>query len=277
METFPIAGQIINTKLTFGLTARDIGEALVLPFLGLGSAQSLGASGNLFLIATGIALALGIVILLITPAAQRPLSYARACVHFYLGTTTYRNCRTQVTIDEAHYLLRRAATTDLIDLFIRHSRHFNTGLTLISQTVDEFLVESTEQSADALEKAREIYNLCNIKQIFRHESVSEEMIAAHDLTHNEQRFIASAQTGEDGTHSESLLLVNDWKKRIQLHVDEFAVHVLDEDLDPWEYLIEQNALDTSDVSYLLADGRAEEYDIPQSLLEQAREFTPTTS
>ncbi|WP_227357549.1 VirB4 family type IV secretion system protein [Haladaptatus salinisoli] len=185
--------------------------------------------------------------------------------------------RTQVTIDEAHYLLRRAATTDLIDLFIRHSRHFNTGLTLISQTVDEFLVESTEQSADALEKAREIYNLCNIKQIFRHESVSEEMISAHDLTHNEQRFIASAQTGEDGTHSESLLLVNDWKKRIQLHVDEFAVHVLDEDLDPWEYLIEQNALDTSDISYLLADGRAEEYDIPQSLLEKARESTPPAS
>lgn len=95
METFPIAGQIINTKLIFGLTARDIGEALVIPFLGLGIAQSLGASGDLFLIATGIALALGVVILLITPAAQRPLSYARACVHYYLGITTYRNRRTR--------------------------------------------------------------------------------------------------------------------------------------------------------------------------------------
>ena len=53
--------------------------------------------------------------------------------------------------------------------------------------------------------------------------------------------------------------------------------MLDEDLDPWEYLIEQNALDTSDVSYLLADGRAAEYDIPQSLLEQARESTAPTN
>jgi hypothetical protein len=95
METFPIAGQIINTKLIFGLTARDIGEALVLPFLGLGIAQSLGASGDLFLIATGCALGLGVVILLIMPAAQRPLNYARACAHYYFGTTTYRNRRTR--------------------------------------------------------------------------------------------------------------------------------------------------------------------------------------
>ncbi|WP_227357551.1 hypothetical protein [Haladaptatus salinisoli] len=99
METFPIAGQIINTKLIFGLTARDIGEALVLPFLGLGIAQSLGASGDLFLMATGLALALGVVVLLITPAAQRPLSYARACVHYYLGTTVYRNRRTRPTTE----------------------------------------------------------------------------------------------------------------------------------------------------------------------------------
>ncbi|GAA0253373.1 hypothetical protein ACFFQF_33770 [Haladaptatus pallidirubidus] len=101
METFPIAGQIINTKLIFGLTARDIGEALVIPFLGLGIAQSLGASGDLFLITTGIALALGVVILLITPAAQSPLSYARACVHYYLGTTTYRNRRTRPATETA--------------------------------------------------------------------------------------------------------------------------------------------------------------------------------
>ncbi|WP_266081567.1 hypothetical protein [Haladaptatus caseinilyticus] len=93
METFPIAGQVINTKIVFGLTARDVGEALVLPFLGLGIAQSLGASGDLFLIATGIALVLGVVILLITPAAQRPLSYARACAQYYFGTTTYQNRR----------------------------------------------------------------------------------------------------------------------------------------------------------------------------------------
>ncbi|MFB9809105.1 hypothetical protein ACFFQF_30225 [Haladaptatus pallidirubidus] len=56
METFPIAGQIINTKIIFGLTARDIGEALVIPFLGLGIAQSLGASGDLFSLPPGLRL-----------------------------------------------------------------------------------------------------------------------------------------------------------------------------------------------------------------------------
>ncbi|AQL44821.1 hypothetical protein BV210_18365 (plasmid) [Halorientalis sp. IM1011] len=177
--------------------------------------------------------------------------------------------RTQVTIDEAHYLLRRAATTDLIDLFIRHSRHFNTAITLISQTVDEFIAKSDKKSEEAVEKARNVYNLCDIKQIFHHESVSDEMIDFHDLTASEQNFIATAQTGEDGGYSECLLAVNDWTKSLSLHVNEYEVHVLDDDLDPWEYLVDQRYIDADDVAYLADTGRIDDYDIPAKLLEQA--------
>ncbi|RBI60742.1 hypothetical protein DMJ13_17460 [halophilic archaeon] len=177
--------------------------------------------------------------------------------------------RTQVTIDEAHYLLRRAATTDMIDLFIRHSRHFNTAITLISQTVDEFIAKSDKKSEEAVEKARNVYNLCDIKQIFHHESVSDAMIDFHDLTPSEQNFIATAQTGEDGGYSECLLAVNDWTKSLALHVNDYEIHVLDDDLDPWEYLVDQRYIDTGDVEYLAEEGRVNDYDIPDSLLEEA--------
>lgn len=91
METFPIAGRIITTKLVFGLTAREAGEVLIIPFLALGIAQSLGFTGTLFLIAGGIGLALGILILLVAPAGQRPISYARAAAEYYLSSNAYYN------------------------------------------------------------------------------------------------------------------------------------------------------------------------------------------
>lgn len=93
METFPIAGRIINTKLIFGLTAREVGEVLIIPFLALGIAQSLGFTGTLFLIAGGVGLSLGILILLVAPAGQRPISYARAAAEYYLSSNSYYNRR----------------------------------------------------------------------------------------------------------------------------------------------------------------------------------------
>ena len=93
METFPIAGRIINTKLLFGLTAREAGEVLIIPFLALGIAQSLGFTGTLFLVAGGIGLTLGVLILLVAPAGQRPLIYARAAAEYYLSSNSYYNRR----------------------------------------------------------------------------------------------------------------------------------------------------------------------------------------
>ncbi|ADB63726.1 hypothetical protein Htur_4997 (plasmid) [Haloterrigena turkmenica DSM 5511] len=95
METFPIAGRVVNTKLVFGLTAREAGEVLVVPFLAMGIAQSLGFTGTLFLGAGGIGLAIGILTLLVSPAGQRPISYARAAAEYYLGSNEYHNRRTR--------------------------------------------------------------------------------------------------------------------------------------------------------------------------------------
>lgn len=89
MDTFPVAGQVIESRLFFGLTLRDIGEVLLVPLLSLGIAQSLGISGELFLVFAGVSLAVGLGILLVTPNAQSPLEYARATTQYYLGTTQF--------------------------------------------------------------------------------------------------------------------------------------------------------------------------------------------
>jgi membrane protein implicated in regulation of membrane protease activity len=91
MDTYPIAGQVIETRLFFGLTARDIGQVLILPLLILGIAQSIGISGDPFLWLGGAGFAIGLGILLITPSAQTPLGYARASAQYYLGTTSFRH------------------------------------------------------------------------------------------------------------------------------------------------------------------------------------------
>lgn len=89
MDTYPVAGQVIKSRLFFGLSLRDIGQVLIFPLLTLGIAQSLGISGDPFLWVGGAGLAVGIGILLVTPSAQSPLGYARATVQYYLGTTSF--------------------------------------------------------------------------------------------------------------------------------------------------------------------------------------------
>lgn len=95
MDTYPIAGRVIELDLFFGLSAKDVGQVLIVPILFLGIAKSFEVTGQAFLWIGGAGLALGVGILLVTPSAQRPLHYARATVQYYLGTTTYHNRRAE--------------------------------------------------------------------------------------------------------------------------------------------------------------------------------------
>lgn len=95
MDTYPIAGTVIESRLFFGLSAKDVGQVLLVPLLVLGIAQSIGITGTLFRWLGGGGLAVGIIVLLVTPSAQSPLGYARATIQYYLGTTTYRNRRSE--------------------------------------------------------------------------------------------------------------------------------------------------------------------------------------
>lgn len=133
-----------------------------------------------------------------------------------------------VMIDEAHYMLGHEQALDMLNLFARHSRHYGSGLTLISQTVDEFMNHP---------KAKEIYDQCDIRALMRHQDIGEDAIDALDLTERERDFVLQAQAGNSAAYSESLLYVTSvGKMRMRVLSNDFEHHVIDGDLNVWAFL-----------------------------------------
>jgi hypothetical protein len=169
----------------------------------------------------------------------------------------------EVVFEEVHYLLNYEGARNLMNLFFRHGRHFNTGLTLISQTVREFVRD---------EEVRDMYDQCPIKKVFYLENLEQEVIDYFDLTKPEQKFIQNAKKGDEHGISNALLSVSGMGKRqLTIEFGEFKEHVLDDDLDPWDYLIEYGDITPEDVEWLAENDRLVEYrdDIPQEVLEAA--------
>lgn len=152
---------------------------------------------------------------------------------FQRARTADRN--TLVVIDEAHYMLGQEEALDMLELFARHSRHYNSGMTLISQTVDEFMQN---------EQARAIYDQCDIRALMRHENIGDEALEALDLTERERRFVMQAQAGNSADFSQALLYVTDvGKLRVQVRSSEYEHNVVEEDRNPWAYLYEEDLID----------------------------------
>lgn len=152
---------------------------------------------------------------------------------FQRARTSDRN--TLVAIDEAHYMLGQEEALDMLELFARHSRHYNSGMTLISQTVDEFMQN---------DQARAIYDQCDIRALMRHENIGDEALEALDLTERERRFVLQAQAGNSADFSQSLLYVTDvGKLRVQVRSSGYEHHVVEEDLNPWAYLYRENLVE----------------------------------
>ncbi|MHC3381689.1 VirB4 family type IV secretion system protein [Haloarcula sp. H-GB5] len=143
--------------------------------------------------------------------------------------------RTDVTFEEVHYLLGRPGARNLLNLFIRHARHFDAGLTLISQTPDEFLGH---------DQKKEIYDNCDIKQLFYQENVSPEVINYFDFSEEEARFLRQAARGQNSNFSECLLSTSEHgRRRLEIYAGPYERHMLEEDLDPEGYLKQQGLLE----------------------------------
>jgi len=182
---------------------------------------------------------------------------------------------TDVTFEEAHYLLDRPGARNLLNLFIRHARHFLAGLTLISQTPDEFLYNKEK---------REIYDNCDIKQMFYQENVSAEVIEYFDFSDEEARFLRQAARGQSSNFSECLLSTSEHgRRRLEVYADPFERHVVEEGLDPEGY-IEQQGIDRTSHD----DSRGKLADVADSdkvtategenvEVTEEREFKPATS
>ena len=132
--------------------------------------------------------------------------------------------RMEVIFEEVHYLLSQKSARSLIGLFTRHSRHFNAGLTLISQTAEEFM-----QETDDVHSPRAIYDQCDIKQLFYQESISDEVIDYYDLSPADVEAIQSFARGQESEFSECLLSVTGIARRhLEIHASELTVDLLTE-------------------------------------------------
>jgi len=162
--------------------------------------------------------------------------------------------RFDVTFDEAHYLLGRESTRDLINLFIRHARHYDAGLSLMSQTAHEFL---------RTEARREIYENCDIKLLFYAQSVSDATKKYFDLSPAEVKYLQSAPRGQESGYSGCLLsTTKHGRRRIEVHSDEYEHFVIDNELDPWDFLEEVEGETRPGEDDFEADLGLEETDLP---------------
>jgi len=140
-----------------------------------------------------------------------------------------------VMIDEAHYMLGHDQALEMLNLFARHSRHYGSGLTLISQTVDEFMTDP---------KAKEIYDQCDIRALMRHQDIGDEAIEALDLTSRERDFVLQAQAGNSADYSESLIYATGaGKMRVRVMSNDFEHHVVDGDQNVWAFLYDNEMID----------------------------------
>ena len=165
-----------------------------------------------------------------------------AMLSWAFGEARRSDLQTDVTFEEAHYLLRREGALNLINLFIRHSRHMNAGLTLISQTAEEFLRN---------DDTREIYDNCDVKQLFYQEHVNQPVVDYFDLTDAEAQFIQRATRGQNADYSECLLHTSEHGQRqIEIYSGGFEHHILEDTADPWRWLAENDLLTQDDIEYL---------------------------
>jgi type IV secretory pathway VirB4 component len=119
--------------------------------------------------------------------------------------------RKLVVVDEAWNLMQKEDTGRFIANLSRHTRHYNTGLTLISQTAEEFL--NTEQGKVVMKNS-------TIALLMRHKHVSADMVEFYRLTNAEKSLVEIAKTGRETGYSEGLLLAGPVHIPLQVRASE---------------------------------------------------------
>jgi hypothetical protein len=103
-------------------------------------------------------------------------------------------------IDEAHLLARHAATEEFLDRVVRHVRHFDAGLIILTQSPDDFLVRPSGRSL-----LRNLYATA----FLRLPQVSAETRAFFGLTSAEAEWLPRARLPRETGYAESLWRVGE--------------------------------------------------------------------
>lgn len=102
-----------------------------------------------------------------------------------------------VVVDEAWHLMGRPGSAQALANLTRHSRHYHTGVTLISQSANDFLEQ---------EQGRVVLGNSSMVTLVRHRAVTEAMREHWSLTPAEVNLVRYAKTGKDSGYSTALLL-----------------------------------------------------------------------
>lgn len=91
MQTYPIAGQLLEQKFLFGISIRDLADVFSIPLVFVGVTSFAGFSDVYYVWIGGVGFVISFVILFKTPPAQRPRHWVPAYLSYQLGSTTYLN------------------------------------------------------------------------------------------------------------------------------------------------------------------------------------------
>ena len=109
-----------------------------------------------------------------------------------------------LAIDEAHYLMQNEGSLDWLDRLVRHSRHYDLSLHLVTQKASDFFVH---------EKAKTIADNCSQKILHRLPGLSDKHADMLGLTEREANFVRKAKPGtKERGFSHALVDVQDKTK-----------------------------------------------------------------
>jgi hypothetical protein len=103
-------------------------------------------------------------------------------------------------LDEAHLLARHTATIEFLDRVVRHVRHFNAGVLLLSQSPEDFLGQAGGRAV--------LRNLFAVA-FLRLPEISSEARTFFGLTAPEAEWLPKARLPRDAGYSESLWRIGD--------------------------------------------------------------------
>lgn len=123
---------------------------------------------------------------------------------------------TNLVIDEAHYLLQESVVAP-VERYIRHARHGNVSVILLSQSANDFL-----KNASAIT----IMENCSIHVLFRHQVITDEMIKFYSLDDSLTNFLKNA-AGFNGKNSRALFFSPGFKTMLKFESNPTEIRGID--------------------------------------------------
>lgn len=121
MDSFPIAGQVLNEEIWNGVNAREAAKLFVIPVLMIGIGVSFQLPPELYWGAALLLAGTSGITLLVTPGGQSSFEYGKAILDYYFTRNTFynRHARPEHTDDgmvkdESLVRAEYSDTTDLI-------------------------------------------------------------------------------------------------------------------------------------------------------------------